>query len=70
MPQEFADLTIALPFNDIDAVREAFRKNPKEIAAIILEPIPANAGLYFPQPGFLEALREECSRARRAFDFR
>ena len=42
-------------------MREAFRKNPKEIAAIILEPIPANAGLYFPQPGFLEALREECT---------
>src|SRR3954447_19885009 len=62
VPQQFADLTIALPFNDIAAVREAFRKNQGEIAAIILEPIPANAGLYFPQPGFLEALREECSR--------
>src|SRR5438046_2200758 len=62
VPQEFADLTIALPFNDIAAVREAFRTNPKEIAAIILEPIPANAGLYFPQPGFLETLREECTK--------
>jgi len=61
IPQQFADLTIALPFNNIAAVREAFRKNPGEIAAIILEPIPANAGLYFPQPGFLEALRAECT---------
>ena len=61
VPGRFAGLTIALPFNDIEAVREAFRKNPKEIAAIILEPIPANAGLYFPQPGFLEALRVECT---------
>ena len=61
VPERFARLTIALPFNDIEAVREAFRKNPKEIAAIILEPIPANAGLYFPQPGFLEALRVECT---------
>jgi glutamate-1-semialdehyde 2,1-aminomutase len=59
--ERFAGLTIALPFNDIEAVREAFRKNPKEIAAIILEPIPANAGLYFPRPGFLEALRVECT---------
>ena len=58
---EFASLTIALPFNDLAAVRETFRQNPQEIAAIILEPIPANAGLYFPQPGFLEALREECT---------
>jgi glutamate-1-semialdehyde 2,1-aminomutase len=62
VPQEFADLTIALPFNDITAVREAFRTNANEIAAIILEPIPANAGLYFPRPGFLEALRQECAR--------
>lgn len=62
VPEAFAGLTIALPFNDIEAVRETFRKNPKEIAAIILEPIPANAGLYFPQPGFLEALREECTK--------
>jgi glutamate-1-semialdehyde 2,1-aminomutase len=61
VPREFAGLTIALPFNDLAAVRDAFQKNPREIAAIILEPIPANAGLYFPQPGFLEGLRRECS---------
>src|SRR5204863_5090337 len=46
----------------IEAVRAAFRENPKTIAAIILEPIPANAGLYFPGENFLEALREECSK--------
>jgi glutamate-1-semialdehyde 2,1-aminomutase len=61
VPADLASLTIALPFNNIAAVRAAFRKNPDEIAAIILEPIPANAGLYFPEPGFLEALREECT---------
>lgn len=62
IPQELAGLTIALPFNNLAAVRQAFRNNPQQIAAIILEPIPANAGLYFPQPGFLETLREECTR--------
>jgi glutamate-1-semialdehyde 2,1-aminomutase len=62
VPEAFAGLTIALPFNDIEAVRETLRANPNEIAAIILEPIPANAGLYFPQPGFLAALRQECTR--------
>ncbi len=61
VPIAFAGLTIALPFNDIEAVRAALRKNPQEIAAIILEPIPANAGLFFPQAGFLEALRKECT---------
>src|SRR6478609_659614 len=49
----FTGLTISVPFNDIDAVRAAFRENQKQIAAIILEPIPANAGLYFPSENFL-----------------
>ena len=62
VPQAFVDLTISLPFNDVDLVRKAFQKNKNEIAAIILEPIPANAGLYFPQHNFLSILREECTR--------
>ena len=62
VPAEFAALTISLPFNNIEAVRAAFRENQKEIAAIILEPIPANAGLYFPQENFLENLRDECTK--------
>jgi glutamate-1-semialdehyde 2,1-aminomutase len=60
VPAEFAALTICVPFNDIQAVRAAFRENPKAIAAVILEPIPANAGLYFPRENFLQALRDEC----------
>jgi glutamate-1-semialdehyde 2,1-aminomutase len=62
VPAEFAALTISVPFNDIEAVRAAFRENPKAIAAIILEPIPANAGLYFPREDFLQELRAECDR--------
>jgi glutamate-1-semialdehyde 2,1-aminomutase len=62
VPAEFAALTICVPFNDMEAVRAAFRENPKAIAAIILEPIPANAGLYFPREGFLQSLRDECDR--------
>jgi glutamate-1-semialdehyde 2,1-aminomutase len=62
VPREFAALTISLPFNDIDAVRSAFRENAKSIAAIILEPIPANAGLYFPRENFLRDLRDECTK--------
>ena len=60
--QAFAELTISLPFNSTDLVRKAFRENKNEIAAVILEPIPANAGLYFPQENFLSILREECTR--------
>jgi glutamate-1-semialdehyde 2,1-aminomutase len=61
VPQAFVDLTISLPFNDVDLVRKAFRENRSQVAAVILEPIPANAGLYFPQENFLSIVREECT---------
>ncbi|CAN5721646.1 glutamate-1-semialdehyde 2,1-aminomutase [soil metagenome] len=63
VPAEFARLTIVLPFNEIDAVRTAFRENKDTIAAVILEPIPANAGLYPPRANFLQQLRDECTAA-------
>jgi glutamate-1-semialdehyde 2,1-aminomutase len=63
VPAELARLTLALPFNDLGAVEEAFAAHPGQIAAVILEPVPANAGLYLPKPGFLESLREICTRA-------
>jgi glutamate-1-semialdehyde 2,1-aminomutase len=62
VPSAFADLTISLPFNNADLVRKAFRENKNEIAAVIVEPIPANAGLYFAREKFLSVLREECTR--------
>src|SRR5437762_2652850 len=62
VPQAFVGLTISLPFNDVDLVRKAFRENKNEIAAVILEPIPANAGLYFPRDDLLPVLREECTK--------
>src|SRR2546423_10861614 len=62
VPQAFSDLTISLPFNDVEQVRKAFQENKNEIAAVILEPIPANAGLYFPNDNFLAILREECTK--------
>src|SRR6266545_1077909 len=62
VPAAFVDLTISLPFNDAELLRKAFQKNKNEIAAVMLEPIPANAGLYFPKEKFLSLLREECTR--------
>jgi glutamate-1-semialdehyde 2,1-aminomutase len=61
IPAALAALTLALPFNDIEALRSAFAQNKHEIAAVIVEPIPANAGLIPPVPGFLEAMRELCT---------
>ena len=62
VPEAFVDLTISLPFNNSDLVRQAFHENRDQIAAIILEPIPANAGVYFPRKDFLSILREECTK--------
>src|SRR5437773_5698508 len=61
VPQAFVDLTISLPFNDADLVRKCFAQNKGQIAAVIVEPVPANAGLYFPTDNFLSVLREECT---------
>jgi glutamate-1-semialdehyde 2,1-aminomutase len=61
VPSAFADLTISLPFNNADLLRKAFQENKNEIAAVIIEPIPANAGLYFPRETFLSIVRAECT---------
>jgi len=62
VPKAIADETIVLPFNDIDAVRTTFRENKDQIACVILEPIPANAGLFFPREDFLHQLRVESAK--------
>src|SRR4029079_18728583 len=58
VPASFTQHTIVLPFNDTEAVRAAFAANKDNIAGIILEPVPGNAGLYLPKPGYLEFLRK------------
>src|SRR5262249_61585329 len=55
-------LTITLPFNDAEALRAVFGRDGAEIAAVIVEPVPANAGLYLPKPGYLETMRELCTQ--------
>jgi glutamate-1-semialdehyde 2,1-aminomutase len=61
IPAALAALTLTLPFNDADALRAAFAANPGEIAGVIVEPIPANAGLIPPAPGYLESMRGLCT---------
>jgi glutamate-1-semialdehyde 2,1-aminomutase len=58
VPAAFTQHTIVLPFNDTEAVTAAFIANKNQIAGIIVEPVPGNAGLYLPRPGYLEFLRE------------
>jgi len=61
VPKAFAELTITLPYNDITALRSLFMARGSQIAAVIVEPVPANAGLYLPREGYLEVLRQQCS---------
>jgi glutamate-1-semialdehyde 2,1-aminomutase len=58
VPAAFTQHTIVLPYNDPTAVGQAFKANLGQIAGIIIEPVPGNAGLYLPKPGYLEFLRE------------
>lgn len=58
VPAAFTQHTVVVRFNDVEAVKAAFLANPNDIAAVILEPVPGNAGLYLPKPGFLAFLRE------------
>jgi glutamate-1-semialdehyde 2,1-aminomutase len=57
VPDEIAHLTLALPYNDLAAVEEAFAAHPDAVAAIIVEPVVGNAGCILPAPGYLEGLR-------------
>ena len=58
VPPAFTQHTIVVPFNDTDALNAAFDASKGQVAGIIVEPVPGNAGLYLPKPGYLEFLRK------------
>ena len=58
IPEEIAKLTIVVPYNDKEAVREAFDRFGDEIACVIVEPVAGNMGVVPPEEGFLKFLRE------------
>jgi glutamate-1-semialdehyde 2,1-aminomutase len=62
VPKAFCDTTIALPYNSVPAVEEAFHAHAGRIAAVIVEPVVGNMGCVPPEPGYLEALREITAR--------
>src|SRR5437879_1474114 len=57
VPEEFTQFTLALPFNDTDALEQAFKKFRHQIACVIAEPVVGNMGCVPPARGYLEALR-------------
>ena len=61
VPESFANETLVLPLNDVDALKACIAENKDQIACAIIEPIPANNGLLLQEKTFLLALRELCT---------
>ena len=62
VPEPLARLTVTAPYNDIAAITSIFAARGSEIACVIVEPVAGNMGVVPPAPGFLETLRELCTR--------
>ena len=62
VPKALADLTLTLPYNDLDAARELFAQVGDEIAGLIIEPVAGNMNCIPPRAGYLQGLRELCTR--------
>ncbi|MFH1985077.1 MAG: glutamate-1-semialdehyde 2,1-aminomutase [Pseudomonadota bacterium] len=63
IPDAIAALTLSLPYNDLDAVERVMAARGSDVACIIVEPVAGNMGLVSPVDGFLQGLRDICTRA-------
>jgi glutamate-1-semialdehyde 2,1-aminomutase len=62
VPAALAALTVALPFNDLDAVSRLMAARGHEVAVVVVEPVAGNMGVVPPAPGYLQGLRDLCTR--------
>jgi glutamate-1-semialdehyde 2,1-aminomutase len=62
VPADLAQHTLVAQYNDLASVEALFARNPDSIACVMVEPIPGNMNLIRPAPGFLQGLRELCTR--------
>ena len=62
VPEVLAQHTVTLPFNDLEALKEAFDQLGNDIACVITEPVTGNMNCILPEPGFLEGMRELCTQ--------
>src|SRR5207302_10718906 len=69
VPDEFVQFTIALPFNDAEAVEFAFKKFKHQSACVIVEPVVGNMGCVLPAQGYLERLRKATEREKSVLIF-
>jgi len=69
VPEEFTQFTLALPFNDTNAIEQSFNKFSNQIACVIVEPAVGNMGCVPPARGYLEALRTITKRDKAVLIF-
>ncbi len=69
VPDSVVQDTLAAPYNNLEEVKRLIHKHPKDIAAIIVEPVAGNMGCILPAPGFLEGLRSLCDQHGIVFIF-
>jgi len=62
VPASLAELTVTLPYNDLDAFNAAVTKIADQVACVIIEPVAGNMNCIPPAAGFLEGIRETCSK--------
>lgn len=62
VPTDYTQNTLVASYNDKDSVKKLFEANPKDIAAVIVEPVAANMGVVLPEDGFLAFLRDITKR--------
>jgi glutamate-1-semialdehyde 2,1-aminomutase len=62
IPRQQAETTLVVPFNDVGSVANAFEDHGSEIAALIMEPVMMNIGIVVPDEGYLQQVRELCSK--------
>jgi glutamate-1-semialdehyde 2,1-aminomutase len=63
IPPQIAQFVIVIPWNDPEAFRRTMEEHGSELAAVICEPVNYNSGCIPPEPGMLELLRDECTKA-------
>jgi glutamate-1-semialdehyde 2,1-aminomutase len=62
VPKANADLTLTLPYNDLAAAQALFSEHGSDIAGLIIEPVAGNMNCIPPEEGYLQGLRELCTR--------
>lgn len=62
IPSQFSEQTLLVPFNDTEALRNCLEENKSQIAAVLIEPVAGSMGVVPPRQGYLESVRELCTK--------